>query len=43
MTYISPSQCQQCVPIETTTVHSSHAWSVDLAHEATCPNRKDHQ
>jgi hypothetical protein len=36
--YIPPSQCWQCVPIETVTTHSSTTWSVDLAHEPTCPN-----
>lgn len=40
--HISPSRCEQCVPIETITTDSSRAWSVDLAHEPECPNaRKD--
>lgn len=39
--YIPPSRCEQCVPVETTTTHSSTTWTTDLAHEPTCPNRKD--
>lgn len=38
MTYIPPSQCPQCVPIETLSVHSLASWTVDIAHEPTCPN-----
>jgi hypothetical protein len=41
--YVPPSRCSRCVPIQTTTVDSSHGWSVDLAHETTCPNREDHK
>jgi hypothetical protein len=37
-TYTPPSQCWQCVPIETVTTQSATTWTVDLAHEPTCPN-----
>jgi hypothetical protein len=40
--YIPPSQCEQCLPVETITTHSAITWTTDLAHEPTCPNtRKD--
>ncbi|MCA4132946.1 hypothetical protein [Arthrobacter sp. M4] len=36
--YIRPSQCEQCVPIETVAADSWMAWTTELAHEPTCPN-----
>lgn len=40
--YIPPSQCEQCIPVETITTQSAITWTTDLAHQPTCPNtRKD--
>lgn len=38
MTYIPPSQCWQCVPIETLSVQSATTWTVEISHEPTCVN-----
>ena len=37
-THIRPSQCEQCVPVETHTVISGLNWTTELAHETDCPN-----
>lgn len=34
-TYIRPSQCEQCVPVETYGDNTT-----DLAHEPSCPNTR---
>lgn len=41
--YVRPSECDQCVVIETTTVGTSMTWTTEYAHETECPNspRKD--
>lgn len=38
---IRPSQCEQCVPTETITPHSALSWTIELAHETTCPNHPE--
>jgi hypothetical protein len=38
LTLIPPSKCEQFVPTETTSYQSSLSWSIELAHETTCPN-----
>lgn len=34
--YTPPSQCEACVPVVTATDNCTH-----LAHQDSCPNRKD--
>lgn len=36
MTYLRPSDCDRCVPVE-----SYGDDYIEYAHEPTCPNRKD--
>lgn len=38
-TYIRPSECDQCVTVETLTNDSGLSWSIETAHEPTCPNK----
>lgn len=36
--YTRPSECTQCVPVETLTSDSGISWTIETAHETTCPN-----
>lgn len=38
--YIRPSRCTKCVPVETHEASNEHAWTVELAHQPDCPNRR---
>ena len=38
MTYIAPSECAQCVPVEQESAVSSFLWRIDVSHELECPN-----
>jgi hypothetical protein len=37
-TYTRPSECTQCVPVETLTNDSGISWTIETAHQAACPN-----
>ncbi|WOC60113.1 hypothetical protein RI444_16570 [Paenarthrobacter sp. AT5] len=36
--YIRPSECQQCIPVESLTNDSGISWTIETSHEPTCPN-----
>ena len=37
-TYIAPSKCEQCIPVETLTSDSGVSWTIETSHQTTCLN-----
>ncbi|MBT2538772.1 hypothetical protein [Arthrobacter sp. ISL-69] len=42
MTYTPPSKCDRCVPTETLASDSGLTWTIEAAHQTTCPNHPHH-